>query len=300
MTDYEKLAGNVTDSSLDAGLHLVSTPIGRARDITLHALDLLKGADVLVAEDTRVLRKLMSIHGIPVDNRALISHHDHSSSKEIAQVIAALEGGKVVAYASDAGTPMVSDPGYRLVTLAIEKGIRVHSAPGASAMLSAVVLAGLPSDKLFFAGFLSSKSVARRDELTTIKTANFTSIFYDTPKRLRATLRDALDVLQGDRSIVICREITKRHEQVERGTIASVFEGIESGTLSIPEKGELVILFGPAAKTETTDEDIKAALKDLIQTEGVKRASNQVADELGLARNRVYKLALSLKDEHSN
>ena len=282
---------------LERGLHIVSTPIGRARDITLHALDVLAGADLLVAEDTRVLRKLLTIHGISLNDRPLVSHHDHSSERELKPILDALSAGKIVAYASDAGTPMVSDPGYRLVNAALELGANVHSAPGASALLAALSVSGLPSDRFQFSGFLSAKSTARRGQISEIVDSLMTSVFYDTPRRLAATLQDCKDILPAEREIVLCRELTKRHEQIVRSTVETLTNDIASGEVLIPEKGELVILVGPAAKREIDDDAIRKLLSDLIDDEGVKRASKAVSEQLNVARNRVYALALEIKND---
>ena len=285
---------------LEPGLYLVSTPIGRANDISLHALDVLASAEVLVAEDTRVLRKLLSIHGIALGDRKIISHHDHSKDRDLTPIKEALSAGMSVAYASDAGTPMVSDPGYVLVQAALDVPVDVHAVPGASALLSALVVSGLPSDKVFFGGFLSSKSSARQTQLRDVVSADYTTVFYDTPKRLRATLQDCKAVLQEDRKIVLCRELTKLHEQTVRGTLSDVAAELEKGTLVIPEKGELVVLLGPVQKAEISDADIQEALRDVVDKEGVKRASQAVAEALKVPRNRVYALALKLKDNDNS
>ncbi|MEM9716254.1 MAG: 16S rRNA (cytidine(1402)-2'-O)-methyltransferase [Pseudomonadota bacterium] len=283
----------------DPGLHIVSTPIGRARDITLHALDLLQTVDLLVAEDTRVLRKLLTLHGVALGDRKLISHHDHSKDRDLRPIREVLETGGAVAYCSDAGTPMVSDPGHSLIQLALELDVPIHSAPGPSAALAALVISGLPSDRFQFEGFLPTKSGARRVALERIANADQTSLFYETPKRLKASLSDIAVVLDGERQIVLCRELTKRHEQVVRGTIAEVSDGISNGAIDVPEKGELVILIGPASIEVVDDGAIKEALKDLMDNLGVKKAANQVAADLNISKGRAYQLALDIKNGHS-
>lgn len=280
----------------EAGLHIVSTPIGRARDITLHALDVLARADVLVAEDTRVLRKLMMLHGVQSDGRRILSYHDHSTETQLQSILEALKSGHSVAYTSDAGTPLVSDPGFDLIQGAHSIGAKVHVAPGASAVLAALVLAQLPASRFYFGGFLPTKSGARKSMLSSVRDAACTSVFYETPKRVMATLADAMEVFERDRDVVIARELTKKHEQLLRGTLAQLHGSLADNPSQMPEKGELVLLFGPARVLEVSDNEIHESLREYGLDQGVKTAAAAVAERLNVSRKRVYDLALKLRE----
>ncbi len=222
---------------LPSGLYFVATPIGTARDITLRALDVLASADVIAAEDTRSLRKLMEIHGVPLNNRHIVAYHDHSGAGARAKLLAALDDGQSVAYASEAGMPLIADPGYDLSRAAAEAGHLVTVAPGPSAALAALTLAGLPTDAFFFAGFLPNASGARRKRLEELAAVPGTLIFYESPKRVAASLRDMAEVL-GDRPAALCRELTKKFEEIRRDSLATLATGLEDA----PVKGEIVVL----------------------------------------------------------
>ena len=277
---------------LSPGLHLVATPIGAARDITLHALDVLAGADLLAAEDTRTLRHLMEIHGVPLKGRTLVAHHDHAAQGATHRIMEALRQGRIVAYASDAGTPLVSDPGFDLVRLALAEDLPVHAAPGASALLAALTVAGLPTDRFFFAGFLPAKSAARKAALREFAAIPGSIIFYESARRIHACLGDIVDTLGATRRAAICRELTKRHEEVLRGTVAELVSALADREL----KGEIVLILdkGPADVTE--DSDVEAALRAELQDHSLKEAVARVAGRLSLPRRDVYQLALSLGD----
>ncbi len=278
--------------ALPPGLYLVSTPIGNARDITLRALDILASADVLAAEDTRSLRRLMEIHGVPLNGRRVVAYHDHNGPEARPKLLEALSDGRSVAYASEAGTPLVSDPGYALVRDAAEAGHRTFSAPGASAALAALVVAGLPSDRFTFAGFAPTTSGARKTFLSQLANLSGTLILYETPKRLAAFLNDAEQALGGSRPAVICRELTKRFEEIRRGTLADLAAGLGD----MPLKGEVVICIGPAAAVEVTEEVIAEAMTKEMQNAPVKEAAKRVAESLGVPRREAYQIGLSLKD----
>ena len=209
---------------LDSGLHILATPIGTANDITIRALNIVRDADILVAEDTRVLRKLMEIHGINLNGRKILSYHDHNGEVQRPKLIALIKEGKVLAYASDAGTPLIADPGFSLTKLAIQNNIRVHAAPGASALLTALCLAGLPTDNFFFGGFLGSKSSQRIKNLQKIQNLDATIVYYESPKRTLSTLKDISKIFGNDRLISVCREMTKKFEEVIRGTVDQVID----------------------------------------------------------------------------
>ena len=277
---------------LSAGLHLVATPIGAARDITLHALDVLAGADLLAAEDTRTLRHLMEIHGVPLKGRTVLAHHDHAATGATHRIMEALRQGQIVAYASDAGTPLVSDPGFELVQLALAEDLAVHAAPGASALLAALTVAGLPTDRFFFAGFLPAKSAARKAVLRELAPVPGSIIFYESGRRIHACLGDIVETLGATRRAAICRELTKRHEEVLRGTVGELVTVIADRVL----KGEIVLILDKG-KTEVTDSsDVEAALRAELLDYSLKEAVARVAGRLSLPRRDVYQMALSLGD----
>lgn len=277
---------------LSAGLHLVATPIGAARDITLHALDVLAGADLLAAEDTRTLRHLMEIHGVALKGRTVLAHHDHAAPGATHRIMEALRQGQIVAYASDAGTPLVSDPGFELVRLALAEDLAVHAAPGASALLAALTVAGLPTDRFFFAGFLPAKSAARKAVLRELAPVPGSIIFYESGRRIHACLGDIVDTLGAIRRAAICRELTKRHEEVLRGTVGELVAAIAGRVL----KGEIVLILDKGAAEVTDSSDVEAALRAELRDHSLKEAVARVAGRLSLPRRDVYQMALSLGD----
>lgn len=223
---------------LAPGLYMVATPIGAARDITLRALDILATADVLAAEDTRTLRHLMKLHGLSPGDRPLVAYHDHNGPRMRPRLIAALAEGKSVAYASEAGTPLIADPGYQLTRAAIEAGHRVFSAPGPSAVLAALTVSGLPTDRFVFAGFAPPQAGARKRFLTELAEIPATVVLYESPKRVHRILGELAESLGKDRKAALCRELTKRFEEVRRGTLADLLEGLGDDAV----RGEVVIL----------------------------------------------------------
>lgn len=281
---------NLQQKKLAPGLYLLATPIGTARDITLRALDILASADVLVAEDTRSLRKLMEIHGIPLGDRPVLSYHDHNGAQMRPRLLALLEEGKSMAYASEAGTPMVADPGFDLARAAREAGHPVTSAPGASAVITALTLAGLPTDRFFFAGFLPNAKGQRRSALEELKEVPGTLAFYESPKRIAAMLVDAAEVLGPDREAAVCRELTKKFEEVLRGTLGELAETCSERTL----KGEIVVLVDRRRLPNIGESDIEAMLQTLLQDHSVRDASDRLAAETGLPRRKIYQMALKL------
>jgi len=275
------------------GLHFVATPIGAARDITLRALDLLAGADVLAAEDTRSLRHLMEIHGVALKDRLLVPYHEHNEAQALPRLMRALQEGKSVAYASEAGTPLVSDPGFGLARAAIAEGIAVLAAPGPSAVLCALTVSGLPSDRFLFAGFPPSAKTARRTFLSDLARIDATLILYESPKRIQETLGESVQVFGENRQAAVCRELTKRFEEVTRGTLAEVAAAYEGRDV----KGEIVLLIDRSAAPQADAETVEAALARAMETMSVKDAAAAIADAYGLARRDVYQLALSRKDK---
>jgi 16S rRNA (cytidine1402-2'-O)-methyltransferase len=273
---------------LSAGLYFLATPIGAARDITLRALDILASADVLAAEDTRTLRHLMEIHGIPLGDRPLVAYHEHNNDSAMPRLLRAIADGKSVAYASEAGTPLISDPGFQLGRGAIAEGMQVLSAPGASAVLCALTVSGLPSDKFLFAGFPPAAKSARESFLRELVGIQATLIFYESPKRVRGLLDDMVVGLGGERRAVVCRELTKRFEEVSRGTLAELAEAFAERTV----KGEIVVLVDRAAEVQADAATIEQALDQALLHMTMKDAATAVAQAYGLPRRDVYQMAL--------
>ncbi|GHG88529.1 ribosomal RNA small subunit methyltransferase I [Pseudodonghicola xiamenensis] len=272
------------------GLYFLATPIGTARDITLRALDILASADVIAAEDTRSLRRLMEIHGVPLEGRRIFAYHDHSGPAARAHLIEALREGHSVAYASEAGMPLIADPGYDLGRAAAEAGFAVTVAPGPSAALAALTLAGLPTDAFFFAGFLPNAKGARRTRLEALRDIPGTLIFYESPKRIEASLADIAEVLGEERSAAVCRELTKKFEEIRRGSLAELAEGARSD----PPRGEIVILVDRSHSEPVNASDIESDLRAALQDHSVRDAADLVARMHGQKRREVYQLALQL------
>ncbi|CAM4377432.1 16S rRNA (cytidine(1402)-2'-O)-methyltransferase [Palleronia rufa] len=278
-------------SGLAPGLYLVATPIGAARDITLRALDILGTADLLVAEDTRTLRRLMEIHGVALNGRRVLAYHDHNGARMRPRILQALEEGQSVAYASDAGTPMVADPGYALGRAARGAGHAVTAAPGPSAALAALSLSGLPTDRFLFAGFLPPGSGARRRVLGELARVPATLVFFEAPQRCSQSLRQILSVL-GDREAALCRELTKRFEEVRQGRLSELLSGAELD----PPRGEIVLVID--RDREVPGEDaIASALGEALKELSVKDAAKMVSEATGAARRDVYQIALRLGRE---
>ncbi|MEM6481178.1 MAG: 16S rRNA (cytidine(1402)-2'-O)-methyltransferase [Pseudomonadota bacterium] len=275
-------------STLAPGLYLIATPIGAARDITLRALDLLKSAEVLVAEDTRSLKRLMDIHGIDPAGRPVLSYHDHNGAKMRPRILERLRAGQSVLYASEAGSPLVADPGYDLVRDVIEAGLPLSCAPGPSAVIAALCLSGLPSDRFLFAGFLPAAQNRRKTALEELSDVPATLIFYESPRRIAALLKDAVGILSGDRKAVLCREMTKKFEEVLRGTLLELSIQLNERDL----KGELVLLIERGAPQSTTDEEITEALVQALPKMSVRDAADTVARAYGLKKRDVYQKAL--------
>lgn len=289
-TEPAEIAHKPALRAIPPGLHLISTPIGAARDITLRALDVLSGADVLVAEDTRTLRHLMEIHGIPLGTRPVIAYHDHSGEGTVARLLALIGEGKSVAYASEAGTPLISDPGFELARAVAAADLPMTAAPGPCAAICALTLSGLPSDRFLFAGFPPAAQGARRTFLTDLAGTQATLIFYESPKRLRTLLADMVLTLGPGRQAAICRELTKRFEEASRGTLADLSAEFADREV----KGEIVVLVDRAALPEASPASIETALKDALATMSVKDAATFVSQTLGVSRKMVYRIALDL------
>jgi 16S rRNA (cytidine1402-2'-O)-methyltransferase len=274
---------------LAPGLYVTATPIGNARDITLRALDVLKSVDLIAAEDTRVTSKLLAIHGI---SRPLAAYNDHNAARERPRLLGRLHGGARIALVSDAGTPLVSDPGFKLVRAAIEEGLPVHALPGASAALTGLVLSGLPSDRFLFAGFLSSKSGERQSVLQELKSVRATLIFFESGPRLAESLKDMAAVL-GMRSGAVTREMTKLHEEVRRGTLADLAQAYEKEPAP---RGEVTLLVSPPHAAEVDFAAVDAALDAALAFMPLKPASEMIADLTGVPRKAVYARGLEKKN----
>lgn len=271
------------------GLHIVATPIGNMADITLRALETLRLVDVIACEDTRVTAKLLTRHGI---RARLVAYHEHNAERMRPLLLERMRRGEAVALVSDAGTPLVSDPGFKLVRAAIAEGLKVTTLPGPSALLAALVLSGLPSDRFLFAGFLPPKPAARRRELAGLAGLAATLVFYEAAPRLAATLADMAAAL-GERQAAVARELTKLYEEVRHGSLAELAAQYHAAG---PPRGEVVIVVGPpaaeapASEAETVDQQLAAALGEM----SVKDASAAVAATTGLPRRAVYARALRL------
>jgi 16S rRNA (cytidine1402-2'-O)-methyltransferase len=274
------------------GLHLLATPIGAARDITLRALDLLAGADVLAAEDTRTLRHLMEIHGVALNDRPLVAYHDHNGAAVRPRLLRALKEGKSVAYASEAGTPLIADPGFQLARAAIAEGFAVLAAPGPSAVLAALTVSGLPSDRFLFAGFPPAGAGDRARFLAELGQVPATLILYESPKRINRLLTEMADAFGKDRLAAVCRELTKRFEDVSRGTLGELAEAFAGRAV----KGEIVVLVDRPGDRVVDGASIEAALRDALAHGSVKDAAAEVAAALNLPRKEVYRMALQLAE----
>lgn len=270
------------------GLYIVSTPIGAARDITLRALDVLAGADVLAAEDTRTLRHLMELHGIALNGRRIVPYHEHNGARALPRLLADLQAGKTVAYAAEAGTPLVSDPGFELTRAAREMGLPVYAAPGASAVLAALAVAGLPTDRFMFAGFAPSARTARLAFLRELAPVQATVILYESPNRINQILDDLAETHGKDRLAALCRELTKRFEEVTRGTIAQIRDLCAGRDM----KGEFVLVIDRAVAGAADAETVERALDRALDEMTVKDAAAAVAEAFSLSRREVYQMAL--------
>ena len=281
-------APQLSPRAIVPGLHFIATPIGAARDITLRALDILAGANVLAAEDTRTLRHLMEIHGVSLGDRPLFAYHEHNDDAMRPRLMQALAAGKSVAYASEAGTPLVSDPGYQLSRAAIDAGYPVLAAPGASAVLCALAVSGLPSDRFLFAGFPPATKSARATFLKDLAGIKATVILYESPKRINQLLEDLSQYLGEGRYCAVCRELTKRFEEVSRGTLGELAAAFSGRVV----KGEIVVLIDRAGDVQADAELVEAALTKALTTMTVKDAALAVSEAFGLPRRDIYQLAL--------
>ncbi len=275
------------------GLYVVATPIGHLGDLSPRAREVLAAADLVVCEDTRVTGRLLKTLGL---KKRLRSYHEHNAARVRPAILAELARGAVVALVSDAGTPTIADPGYRLVREAHERGINVRPVPGPAALIAALSVAGLPTDRFFFQGFLPPRSARRRAVLAELARIPATLVFYEAPHRLEASLKDLEEVLGGAREAALLRELTKLHEECRRGTLAELRAAVEAAG---PPRGELVVVVGPPTEDPppATDEELEQALRQALAQGSLRDAVTAVARRLGLPRRQVYRHALALLDE---
>ncbi len=281
-------AHEIAARPLAPGLYLVSTPIGNLGDMTIRGLETLAGADIIACEDTRVSRVLLDRFCITTRPYA---YHEHNAERAGPKLMAALEAGKSVALISDAGTPLVSDPGYRISQTAIEAGVPVIPIPGASAPMAALVASGLPSDTFLFAGFLPSKDKARRDRLASFAAIEATLMFFESPNRLAVCLKSAAEVLGTDRPAAVCRELTKAYEEIRRGTLGDLAAGYEDETV----RGEIVLVIGPGSTPPPSEDDVDALLARLASDLPAGKAATEAARLTGLNRKDLYARLLAMK-----
>ena len=286
-----KQSQNTFESQLDSGLYIVATPIGNAADITLRALEILKNADIVACEDTRVTGKLMHLHGIKAN---LAAYHEHNATRMRPELIKRLKNGESVALASDAGTPLISDPGFKLVQACHDENIPVTAVPGASAVLSALVVSGLPTDQFFFAGFLPPKQTARLRALETLADIPATLVLMESPRRLAAVLTDAATAL-GPRAGVIARELTKLHEEIRRGTLAELADHYNA---TPPPKGEAMIVIAPPLENVPPDQAVlDETIRHALATSSLRDAVRDVVNATGVSKKVIYARALEIEKE---
>ncbi len=279
-------------SSLDAGLYIVSTPIGNLSDITLRALEVLGDADTVLCEDQRVTRKLLCAHGISAKT---MTYHEHNAEKQRPKVIKKLSEGAVLALVTDAGTPLISDPGYKLVSDVRREGFDVIPVPGPSALLAALVGSAMPTDRFLFAGFLPPKRGSRQSKLSSLANYDMTLVFYESGNRLEKMLKDVFSIM-GDRQVTVARELTKKFEEFITGSLQGILQDLEvRGQL----KGEIVVIVGPPTESnvqkmddDVLDEMLGEALGNMGMS--VRDASAYVAEETGVQKRKLYARALAL------
>jgi 16S rRNA (cytidine1402-2'-O)-methyltransferase len=288
------ISKNITQLLSDAkkpasGLYIVSTPIGNLKDITLRALEILSFADVVFCEDTRVSKKLMDAYGI---KQSLKVYNDHSGDRDRRALISLLSKGKIVVLISDAGTPLISDPGYKLVKEVRDEGFDLFSIPGPSAAIAAISASGLPSDTFTFLGFLPTKVGDKKKLLNKHSSSGATVVLYESAKRIKATLATIEEVYGKNTEVVVAREITKKFEEFIKGSVAEVAKKLATKIL----KGEIVLLIAPREIVVASDEDIEQELQKRLKKESVKDAVAAVADMYALPKKKIYNLALAIKD----
>ncbi|MEM8772114.1 MAG: 16S rRNA (cytidine(1402)-2'-O)-methyltransferase [Pseudomonadota bacterium] len=273
---------------LKPGLYVTATPIGNLGDITYRAVDILKNADLILCEDTRQTAKLCAAYGVKTPRRA---YHDHNGAQVRPEILDRLSGGERICLVSDAGTPLIADPGYKLVSEARDRGVSVFPVPGPSALTAALSAAGAPTDRFVFAGFPPQKSAGRKTYFKTFKTAPGSLVFYESGPRLAASLAD-MAAVYGGRKATVARELTKLHEEF----VTNNLEDLAGDYRENPPKGEIVIIVFPLAETEADADTLDAFLQERLAAMGVKEAATEAAAALGVARRDAYSRALQLKE----
>ena len=279
---------------MTGALYVVATPIGNLEDMTYRAVRILQEVSLIAAEDTRHSRKLLDHYGI---RTALISYHEHNEDARTDQLIEKMQAGESLALISDAGTPCIADPGYRLVSRCQQEGLTVVAVPGPSAVVAALSIAGLPTDAFLFVGFLPAKTHGRRQLIEQLAGESRTVVCYEAPHRLLACLNDLVDLCGGEREISIARELTKRHEELFHGSLNAAVKHFSAGSV----KGEIVLLLGPALRNKPSG-SVKEALLELRETTDLswKDVIKQVAKEFGQSGSEVYKVSLELRKHQSD
>lgn len=273
------------------GLYIVATPIGNLQDISARATEILRDADIIACEDSRVSKKLFALLGISI-NKKFISYEDHSEEQKAQMIIDLINQGNSVALISDAGSPLISDPGYKLVRLCREQNIYVTAVPGACAVITALQLSGLPTNRFMFAGFIPNKEKARADLFEELKNINTTLVFYETAPRLLKTLDKASEIF-GNREIAVARELTKMFEEVVCGN----FEDIIAHFTQNEPRGEFVLIIAPPQEKQSSADDIKEILRKRLGETSLKTAVKEISAKYKLPKNDIYAMALELKDE---
>ena len=282
------------ETNLKAGLYLLSTPIGNRGDITIRTLEILKECDLIVSEDTRVARKLLSMYQISLDGRNLVSYSDNSNSYARRKIVESIYNSKSVALISDAGSPLISDPGYKLVCEVISSGADVHSIPGPSSVISALSLSGLPCDKFYFHGFLSSREKKILEELERLRDYSCTAIVFESSRRLIKTLKYIGRTFGQKHLVSVCREMTKKFEEIRRGTVEELLEEFDSRE---KVKGEVVLVIGPKTFHKMDSVQIDKYLHYELQTRSVKDTVEILSKTLSLSKRVLYDRALVIRNK---
>jgi 16S rRNA (cytidine1402-2'-O)-methyltransferase len=274
----------MADDKKPGTLYVVATPIGNLEDISYRAVRVLKEADLIACEDTRHTAKLLRHYGI---DTSMVSYHEHNEAARAEELVAKLEQGMAIAQVSDAGMPGISDPGYRVIHLAIERGVPVVPIPGASALVAALAASGLPTDSFQFLGFLPAKSGQRRTLLETLRAVQHTTVVYEAPHRIVETMKDIVELLGTERPVVLARELTKVHEEFIRGTAAEIFQRIQEHEL----KGEMTLLIGKGSAQQTAAKDIAQRLDEIMREQKLDEnaALKVVAKEQGISKSEAYR-----------
>lgn len=282
---------NISKIKLPAGLYIVATPIGNLKDITLRALEVLSNADVVVCEDSRVSDKLLSAYGI---KKSLFVYNDNKGESSRAKILNMLSDNMSIALISDAGTPLISDPGFKLIRDAIDAGYYISSVPGASSVITALTLSGMASNRFLFEGFLSSKAVSRTEQLKELSQIDSTIVLFERSSRVASTLRE-IQFIFGNRQAAVVRELTKKFEEKFYGDIETIIENIEKKDNL---KGEVVIVISPPElNIDVPDEDLERRIAELLETNKSKKVVLQMVDETGLSKNFIYNKVIDIKNK---